>query len=136
MGGGKKAVCEGAILTCDKSVPPFNFKFSVTTSTGVTIENKKVGTELDFMNNVQPNPGVMCTSPSNPQVSAAQGAPQPCKPIVVAPWNPVSKGVTYGFPGFAALNNKMECKCTWGGTIKVAGLPMPTITGQKSVTID
>lgn len=136
MGGGKKAVCEGAVLTCNKGVPPFNLKFSVTTPTNVTIENKKVGTEMDFMNNIQPGP-TMCTSTTNPNVIAAQGAPQPCKPLTMMPWSPTSKGVTYGPAGFAALNNKMKCNCIWGGgTVKVAGLPMPTITGQKSVTID
>lgn len=68
-------------------------------------------------------PFAMCSSPSNPQVAAATSAaggvltPQPCIPVITAPWAPGSPTVLVGKK--PALNNASQCLCTWAGLITV-----------------
>ncbi len=65
----------------------------------------------------------MCNSLANPQVAAATAAkygtltPQPCVPVVAAPWAPGSPTVLIG--NMPALNNSSKCMCNWGGVIQV-----------------
>ena len=59
----------------------------------------------------------MCTTASNPAVSAAQGAPSACIPVITAPWSPGSSTVTVG--GKAALTSDSTCTCSYGGMITV-----------------
>ncbi len=63
----------------------------------------------------------MCSSMGNPAVSAATAAasgvltPQPCVPVIAAPWTPGSPTVLIG--GVPALTDACKCSCAYGGTI-------------------
>ena len=71
----------------------------------------------------------MCSSLANPAVSAATAAaggvltPQPCSPVLTAPWMPGSLTVQIG--GKSALNNTSKLMCAYGGVIQVVS-PMAT----------
>ncbi len=71
----------------------------------------------------------MCSSLANPAVSAATAAaggvltPQPCSPVLTAPWMPGSLTVQIG--GKSALNNTSKLLCAYGGVIQVVS-PMAT----------
>jgi len=75
----------------------------------------------------------MCMTPSNPQVAAATSAalgvltPQPCIPVIVAPWAPGSATVLVN--GSPALTATSTCQCTWGGAITVVSPGQTTIGG-------
>ena len=62
-------------------------------------------------------------APTNPEVIAAMAAaagvltPQPCVPVIPAPWTPGSPTVTIG--GMPALDNTSKCMCTWAGVITI-----------------
>jgi hypothetical protein len=58
----------------------------------------------------------MCQSVSNPQVAAAQ-SPQPCIPVLPAPWSPGASVVT--IQGLKALSDDSTCNCTWAGTVSI-----------------
>lgn len=71
----------------------------------------------------------MCSNLANPAVSAATAAaggvltPQPCSPVLTAPWMPGSLTVQIG--GKSALNNTSKLMCAYGGVIQVVS-PMAT----------
>ena len=71
----------------------------------------------------------MCSSLANPAVSSATAAaggvltPQPCSPVLTAPWMPGSLTVQIG--GKSALNNTSKLMCAYGGVIQVVS-PMAT----------
>jgi hypothetical protein len=68
----------------------------------------------------------MCTSPSNPAVAAALMAPQPCSPVLPAPWAPGSPTITLnGIPG---LTNDSKTPCAHGGQISVVSSTSPTVS--------
>lgn len=73
-----------------------------------------------------------CTTVSNPQVASATSAalgvltPQPCVPVIPAPWSPGSTSVTVG--GTPALTSDSKCACMWGGQISISS------PGQTSVS--
>ena len=75
----------------------------------------------------------MCTTPSNPQVAAATAAasgvltPQPCVPVIAAPWTPGSMKVSAG--GVPALTNTSTCTCAWGGSISIIQAGQVKVTG-------
>ena len=75
----------------------------------------------------------MCQSLANPQVAAATTAasgvltPQPCIPVIPAPWAPGSPTVLIG--NKPALNNSSQCMCTWAGVITI------TQAGQFTVNV-
>lgn len=75
----------------------------------------------------------MCSSLSNPQVASATSAasgvltPQPCIPVIAAPWTPGSAKVTVG--GTPALTSDSRCTCSWGGSISVTSAGQTTVTG-------
>jgi hypothetical protein len=89
----------------------------------VMVENKPIATISDNIPNSNIMPFGMCTTLSNPQVasatSAAQGVltPQPCLPVIAAPWAPPSPTVSVG--GTPAINNNSKCMCNWGGSISI-----------------
>jgi len=66
----------------------------------------------------------MCSSLANPAVSAATAAaggaltPQPCTPVLTAPWMPGSLTVQIG--GKSALNNTSKLMCAYGGVSPMA----------------
>lgn len=73
----------------------------------------------------------MCSSLANPAVSAATAAaggvltPQPCSPVLTAPWMPGSLTVQIG--GKSALNNTSKLMCAYGGVIQVGATPAMTV---------
>lgn len=106
-------VCTGAMLQCSFGAVPATFAASgVQTSTGTP-----VGVITDITPANVPTFG-LCTTPSNPAVAAAQGAPQPCIPVLVSPWSPGSAQVTIN--GVSALDDSSQCMCTWGGVLTVS----------------
>jgi hypothetical protein len=66
----------------------------------------------------------MCMAPTNPQVAAATAAamgvltPQPCIPVIPAPWAPGSPTVLVN--NVPALTNTCQCMCAWAGVITVS----------------
>ena len=95
-------VVNGATLQCPMAVPPGTTSMIVTSVHRAQAGNQSAANIADFvpMTNI-PSFG-MCMSLKNPQVatatSAAQGVltPQPCMPVIVAPWSPGSATVTLG----------------------------------------
>lgn len=65
----------------------------------------------------------MCTSMANPTVSAATAAalgvltPQPCTPMLTAPWTMGSSTVL--FQNKPALLQNSQLLCMWGGVIQI-----------------
>jgi hypothetical protein len=63
----------------------------------------------------------VCSSVSNPQVAAATAAalgvltPQPCVPVLPAPWAPGAANVS--ITHIPALDNTCKLNCAWGGVI-------------------
>ena len=109
-------VCNTAMLSCSFGVAPGTL--TVTSQMTVQIENQSAATIMDFapMSNI--GSFSMCTTPSNPAVAAAQGAPSACVPVTVAPWTPGAATVTNN--NFPLLNSTSTCMCAYGGVISVS----------------
>ncbi|UCG22679.1 MAG: DUF4280 domain-containing protein [Chloroflexota bacterium] len=114
-------VVNGAQLQCTFGVAP-----SVMVVAPASLVNASKAPAATIMDNVPMMnimPFGMCSAPSNPQVAAATAAaggvltPQPCIPVVPAPWTPGSPTVLIGKK--PALNNSSTCLCTWGGMITI-----------------
>jgi hypothetical protein len=82
---------------------------------------------LANVNDYQPvaniSPFGMCVSAVNPAVAAAQGAPQPCLPVITGPWQPGCRYVHHkpgtGAPALA-LTADSTCSCVFAATIVIA----------------
>jgi hypothetical protein len=113
-------VCNTAMMTCSFGVAPGTL--IVTSQQTVMIENQLAATIMDFapMSNI--GTFSMCTTPSNPAVAAAQGAPSACVPVTVAPWTPGAVTVTNN--NFPLLNSTSTCTCAYGGVITISN-PVP-----------
>lgn len=97
----------------------------------------RVTTSLPIANIMDNKPMVnilpfgVCTSMANPTVAAATAAafgaltPQPCVPVIPAPWMPGSPTVLVA--NMPALNNMSKCLCTWGGVIQITNPGQATI---------
>lgn len=124
-------VVNGADLMCPMGKPG-KAKLTVLPTPLVNSGDQPVATIMDNkpMANV-PTFG-MCTTPSNPQVAAATSAalgvltPQPCMPVIPAPWAPGSPTVMVG--NKPALTSDSSCMCQWGGKISI------TNAGQSKTT--
>jgi hypothetical protein len=115
-------VSTGALLACSFGAAPSTFAAS-----GVEVSaTAAAGIVTDVAASNVP-PFGLCSSAANPQVAAANGAPQPCVPVL-SPWTPGSSQVTIG--GAPALDDCSQCNCAWGGAITISS------SGQTSVTID
>jgi hypothetical protein len=79
---------------------------------------RPVATIMDNKPFVNVVPFGMCTSPSNPAVIAASGAPMPCTPQTPAPWIPGSPTTIIGTGG-PALTNSSTLMCVYAGVISV-----------------
>jgi uncharacterized Zn-binding protein involved in type VI secretion len=116
------AVASGAMMTCPFGVAPSTL--TVLPAGRVMADGVPMATIMDHKPNVNIAPFGMCNSLANPQVaaatSAAQGVltPQPCVPLIIAPWAPGSPTVSIG--GQPALTNSSTCNCAWGGTITIS----------------
>jgi hypothetical protein len=115
-------VCTGAALQCSFGTAPSTFAAS-----GIEVSaTAAAGVVTDVAPSNIP-PFALCTSAANPAVAAAQGAPQPCVPVL-APWTPGSGSVTIG--GVAALDDSCQCQCAWGGAVTVSS------PGQTAALLD
>lgn len=121
-------VCTGATLQCSMGTTPATFAAS-----GQAVSSlAPAGVVTDIEAASVPSFG-MCMSLSNPQVAAATAAaqnvltPQPCLPVIAAPWTPGSARVSVD--GVAALDDSSQCACNWGGSIAV------TSPGQSNVAL-
>ena len=111
-------VCGGATIGCSFGVTPATL--NITPENGV-IGNAPIACITDnvALKNI-PTFG-MCTSLSNPQVSAATAAalgvltPQPCMPVLAAPWSPSVPNVLIGTT--PAIDMSSQLMCSYGGII-------------------
>ncbi len=121
-----KLVTNGAELKC-----PFGTKTSKLKVLPVHKTRAEKNQAANIMDNkpmVNIQPFGNCTSPANPAVIAAMGAPQPCMPSVPLPWAAGSPTVSIDF--LPALNDSSVCMCVLGG-----GCIMISDAGEKSVSI-
>lgn|SRR5512143_3201019 len=124
-------VVNGAMLSCPMGQPG-TASLSVLPTLQVQSSNMTVATIQDMKPMVNIPSFGMCTTLSNPQVaaatSAAQGVltPQPCTPVIAAPWAPGSPTVSVG--NLPALTSDSSCMCNWGGKISI------TQAGQQTAT--
>ena len=109
-----KLVTTGAAMKCTFGVAPSNLVIPPTNR--INASNKSVATIMDMIPMTNIPPFGLCTSPSNPAVSAA-GAPQPCVPVISAPWSPGSNRVMMSKK--PALDSNSHCMCSWSGIITI-----------------
>lgn len=113
-------VCGGASISCPFGIAPSTL---MVTPEKKVLHTMPVATIDDNKPMVNIMPFGMCTSLSNPQVSAATAAalgvltPMPCIPVISAPWAPGSPTVLIG--GKPALNQTSKLMCNWGGVIQI-----------------
>lgn len=114
-------VCAGAMMRCSFGTTPSSL--TVTPENKVLTENKPAATIMDNVPMKNIAPFGMCITLSNPQVASATSAamgtltPQPCIPIISAPWTTGSPTVLIA--NKPALNNSSTCMCQWGGVISI-----------------
>lgn len=113
-------VCGGAMCMCTFGMAPSMLNVMPNAK---VVSKMPVATIMDNKPMVNIMPFGMCTSMSNPQVSAATSAamgvltPMPCVPVISAPWAPGSPTVLVA--NNPALNNSSKCTCNWGGVISI-----------------
>lgn len=125
-------VVNGAQMTCTFGVAPSTL---TVLPAGPIIQagGQLLARVVDFAPMMNVAPFGMCTTPSNPQVAAATSAaagvltPQPCIPVVTAPWTPGSAKVSAG--GVPALTSTSTCVCAWGGSISIISAGQAKVTG-------
>lgn len=113
-------VTNGAQLMCSFGAAPSAFtvlpknKVMATTPAATIMDNIPMVNILPFG---------MCTSLANPAVAAATAAalgvltPQPCVPVIPAPW--VAGSPTVLIANIPSLNNTSKCMCAYGGVIQI-----------------
>ena len=125
-------IVSGAQMTCTFGVAPSALTV-IPAGTLLLAGGQPLARVTDFAPMVNIAPFGMCTTPSNPQVAAATAAasgvltPQPCVPVVTAPWTPGSTKVSAG--GVPALTSTSRCTCAWGGSISVVAAGQVKVTG-------
>ncbi len=108
----KKLVVHGAKLKCTQGSSEASF---VVTPNMADAKDKPMATVADHapMKNIAPFG--MCKAPTNPQVASATAAamgtltPQPCIPVVPAPWTPGSSIALMN--GQKLLTDDSTCDC-------------------------
>ncbi|MCI0329963.1 MAG: DUF4280 domain-containing protein [candidate division Zixibacteria bacterium] len=124
-----KLVTSGAMMMCSFGMAPSTLNVLPTSK---VVGGAAAASIMDNKPFVNIPPFGMCMSLANPQVAAATAAamgvltPQPCIPVIPAPWAPGSPTTLIG--GMPALNQTSKCMCAWAGIIQI------TFPGQ--VTID
>ena len=114
-------VTMGAMCQCSFGVAPSTLV--ITPENRVMVEGKPAATIMDNIPMKNIMPFGMCQSLANPQVAAATSAamgvltPQPCVPVIPAPWTPGSPTVMIG--NKPVLNNTCMCNCAWAGVITI-----------------
>ena len=125
-------VVNGAQMTCTFGVAPSTLTV-VPSGPILQAGGQLLARVVDLVAMVNVAPFGMCTTPSNPQVAAATSAasgvltPQPCIPVITAPWSPGSAKVSAG--GVPALTSTSTCTCAWGGSIAVVAAGQVKVTG-------
>lgn len=124
-------VVNSAQMMCTFGAAPSNLV--VLPARMVNVANQPSATIMDFAPMTNIPPFGMCLSLTNPQVAAATSAaagvlaPQPCIPVIPAPWAP--GGVTVNNTYQVTLDNTSKCSCAWGGVISIAN------PGQTPTTV-
>jgi hypothetical protein len=114
-----KLVTAGAMMTCSFGVAPSAL---VVTPENQALAGAPAATIMDNVPMKNILPFGVCTTLSNPQVAAATAAalgvltPQPCVPVIPAPWAPGSTKAMIGSK--PALHDGCKCMCAWGGVIQ------------------
>lgn len=114
-------VAQTAMLLCSFGTGPCTYSVLPTNCVQASsMSAANIQDKIPFVN----VPGfIMCTSLANPAVAAATSAalgvltPQPCTPMLAAPWAPGAATVQIG--GQPALNNTSTLACSYGGVITV-----------------
>jgi hypothetical protein len=125
-------VVNGAQMTCTFGVAPSTLTV-VPSGPILQAGGQLLARVVDMAPMVNVAPFGMCTTPTNPQVAAATSAaagvltPQPCVPVITAPWSPGSPKVSAG--GVPALTSTSTCTCAWGGSIAVVAAGQVKVTG-------
>jgi hypothetical protein len=117
-------VTNGALLLCSFGTAPSQLK--IMPEKRVSAGGQPAGTIMDHLPLKNVAPFGLCTTSTNPQVSAARNTPQPCMPVTTAPWAPGSPTVMIG--GQPALQNACRLLCQWGGVITVQQPGQVTVT--------
>lgn len=113
-------VCNGAQMMCSFGMAPSALVVPPKNKTLCTAPAANI---MDNVPNLNILPFGMCTSMANPAVSAATAAalgvltPQPCVPVIVAPWAPGCPSVLIA--NMPALNNTSKCMCAYAGIIQI-----------------
>lgn len=122
-------VCMGAMMTCSFGAAPSSL--IVLPQNRVMTNNMPDANIMDNKPIINIPPFGMCSSPSNPVVSAATAAalgvltPMPCIPATVAPWSPgASKTMIANMP---ALDNSCTLNCMWAGVISISQAGQVTV---------
>ena len=125
-------VVANALVACNKGTVPCPLKATVAATVSAGGPGMVAATVMDYAAANIMTFG-MCTTSTNPQVSAATAAaqgvltPMPCSPKILSPWSPGSADVKIA--NQAALNDSSKCKCMWTGEISVS------FEGQATVSI-
>ncbi len=125
-------VVNGAALMCSMALPPGAGVLTVLPTRRLNVGGQPAATTMDYAPMVNVGSFGMCSAPSNPQVAAATAAasgvltPQPCIPVIAAPWTPGTPTVLVG--GQPTLTSTCQCMCAWGGMI--------TITNPGQLTVN
>jgi hypothetical protein len=125
-------VVNGAAMTCTFGVAPSTLTV-VPSGPILQAGGQLLARVVDMVPMLNVAPFGMCTTPSNPQVAAATSAaagvltPQPCIPVITAPWTPGSPKVSAG--GIPALTSTSTCTCAWGGSIAIVQAGQAKVTG-------
>jgi len=123
-------VVDGATLKCTMGTSTCSLTVLPTNS--VQMEGAYAANIMDYIPMTNISGFGNCITLSNPTVAAATSAalgvltPQPCIPVIPAPWAPGSATVTIG--NMPALNNSSTCMCAWGGTVTVVNAGVTTET--------
>jgi hypothetical protein len=124
-------VINGAPCVCSFGTAPSSLVVLPTNC--VNACSQPAATIMDNIPFVNIMPFAMCTSMANPAVAAATAAalgvltPQPCTPVIPAPWTPGAPTVT--IKGKPVLDNPSILNCAYAGVISI------TFAGQAVVTV-
>lgn len=125
-------VVNGAQMTCTFGVAPSTLTV-VPAPPMIQVGGQPLARISDMVPMMNVAPFGMCTTLSNPQVAAATSAamgvltPQPCIPVIPAPWVPGSAKVSAG--GIPVLTSDSTCTCAWGGSISIVSAGQVKVTG-------
>ena len=108
-------VCSGATMWCSCGTGPA--KLTVLPSRTVFLAGQPMANITDHITQQNIAPFCLCTTCSNPAVSAAQGTPQACIPVTLNPWE--NGKDDYLIKGQPALLKSSICRCQYGGIIRI-----------------